>query len=117
MRDRNAAARATAQSLLDTAGSACAGSAWETDSKLRWADMDGDGHDDYVVLADNGSVWAWLNRGGDGHGGWQAWTQVATGVTTNADQVRFARVDARRQGGLRTDEPQRQVGRVAQPRR
>jgi len=32
---------------------------------LRFADMDGDGRDDYLIVGNDGSVQAWLNRGGD----------------------------------------------------
>ncbi|MET0342210.1 MAG: GDSL-type esterase/lipase family protein [Polyangiales bacterium] len=32
---------------------------------LRFADMDGDGRDDYLIVGNDGSVEAWLNRGGD----------------------------------------------------
>jgi len=66
------------------------GSASETASKVRWADLNGDGRDDYVVVNDNGSVNAWINQGGDGHGGWLDYGQVATGITSYADRVRFA---------------------------
>ncbi|GIE79261.1 hypothetical protein Aph02nite_52110 [Actinoplanes philippinensis] len=129
-----------------TTSPAPAGSAPETASKVRWADFDGDGRDDYWVIADGGAVHVWtnrgdstwsyqgqvatgltsdrrqvriadfdgdgkadylwiqpsgavrayLNRGGDGGGGWPLLGQVATGVTTNADQVRFADFDGDR---------------------
>ncbi len=44
-------------------------------------------------------VSVWLNRGGDGHGGWLPLGQVATGLTTDATHVRFADFD----GDGRTD--------------
>ncbi|AHH99332.1 FG-GAP-like repeat-containing protein [Kutzneria albida] len=65
----------------------------ETRSKVRWADLDGDGHADYLVLNDNGSVDAWINKGGDGHGGWIPWGQVASGLTTDRGRVRLADFD------------------------
>ncbi|GAA1700845.1 hypothetical protein GCM10009765_57970 [Fodinicola feengrottensis] len=63
-------------------------------SRVRLADLDGDGWADYVLMNQNGSFSVWLNRGGDGHGGWVAVGQVATGVTTDASQVQFADIDA-----------------------
>jgi len=65
----------------------------ETRSKVRWTDFDGDGRADYLVLNDNGSVDAYLNRGGDGHGGWTVLGQIATGLTTDRAQVRLADFD------------------------
>ncbi|MEV8373463.1 AbfB domain-containing protein [Kribbella sp. NPDC056861] len=61
--------------------------------KVRWADFDGDGKLDYLTVASNGAVQAFLNRGGDGRGGWSALGQVATGTTTDATRVRFADFD------------------------
>ncbi|ROR35810.1 FG-GAP-like repeat-containing protein [Kitasatospora cineracea] len=58
-------------------------------SRVRFADWDGDGRADYIVIQASGAVGVFLNKGGDGHGGWQDWGQVATGLA-NADQVRFA---------------------------
>ena len=68
-------------------------------SRVRFADFDGDGRVDYLLLNADGSVSVWLNRGGDGHGGWLPLGQVATGLTTDASHVRFADVD----GDGRTD--------------
>lgn len=34
-------------------------------AQVRFADLDGDGKDDYLVVADNGAINAWTNRGGD----------------------------------------------------
>jgi lysophospholipase L1-like esterase len=69
------------------------GSAPETTSKVRWADFDGDGREDYLVIADSGAVTVWLDKGGDGHGGWSSYGQVTTGLTTDRSQVRFADFD------------------------
>ncbi|NEA71498.1 FG-GAP-like repeat-containing protein [Streptomyces sp. SID13588] len=63
-------------------------------SRVRFADFDGDGRTDYVLINTNGSVTVYLNRGGDGHGGWSSLGQIATGVTTDATKVRFADFDA-----------------------
>ncbi|MGW6982325.1 FG-GAP-like repeat-containing protein [Streptomyces sp. NPDC054932] len=63
--------------------------------RIRWADFDGDGKPDYLNVADNGSVSVWLNRGGNpaGANGWQGIGQVATGLTTDRNRVRFADFD------------------------
>ncbi|WKK25752.1 FG-GAP-like repeat-containing protein [Streptomyces olivoreticuli] len=58
--------------------------------RVRWADFDGDGRADYITIADNGAINVHLNRGGDGHGGWQNLGQVATGATSDRTKVRFA---------------------------
>ncbi|MGW3078269.1 MULTISPECIES: FG-GAP-like repeat-containing protein [unclassified Kitasatospora] len=63
--------------------------------QVRFADFDGDGRTDYLVIEDSGAVKAWLNRGGDpaGAGGWYGIGQVATGVTTDRSRVRLADLD------------------------
>jgi lysophospholipase L1-like esterase len=63
-------------------------------SRVRLADYDGDAKVDYLWLNDAGAVQAWLNRGGDGRGGWQGLGQVAPGAAADHDQVRFARYTA-----------------------
>ncbi|MFJ6720979.1 MULTISPECIES: FG-GAP-like repeat-containing protein [unclassified Streptomyces] len=59
-------------------------------SRVRLADIDGDGRADYITIATNGSVSAYANRGGDGHGGWGSLGQIASGVTTVQSKVQFA---------------------------
>lgn len=61
--------------------------------RVRWADFDGDGRADYITIENNGSVHVWLNRGGDGHGGWVSYGQVATGLTTDRSRVRLVDFD------------------------
>ncbi|WP_181442555.1 FG-GAP-like repeat-containing protein [Streptomyces tateyamensis] len=61
--------------------------------RLRFADFDGDGKPDYITIEDNGQVNVWLNKGGDGHGGWQLLPKVAQGVTSDRSRVRFADFD------------------------
>ncbi|MFJ9691831.1 FG-GAP-like repeat-containing protein [Kitasatospora sp. NPDC101183] len=61
--------------------------------RVRYADFDGDGKADYLTVNQDGSVSVWLNKGGDGHGGWQSLGQVATGLTTDPTRVRFADFD------------------------
>ncbi len=71
-----------------------------TDRKrVRFADWDGDGRADYILISETGSVSVYLNRGGDGHGGWELADSVASGLTRDADQVRFVDFD----GDGRTD--------------
>ncbi|GAB7043524.1 MULTISPECIES: GDSL-type esterase/lipase family protein [Catenuloplanes] len=59
---------------------------------IRFADLDGDRRADYLVLnPTTGAVDAWLNRGGDGQGGWTARPTIAGGTGTG--NVRFANLD------------------------
>ncbi|MFD3538188.1 FG-GAP-like repeat-containing protein [Streptomyces sp. NPDC058662] len=69
--------------------------------RVRLADFDGDGRFDYLVVNSDGSVNAWINKGGDkaGSAGWQEIGQVATGLTADLTKVRFADWD----GDGRTD--------------
>ncbi|MFD4918739.1 FG-GAP-like repeat-containing protein [Streptomyces virginiae] len=72
--------------------------AWGTTTRVepvRFADWDGDGRADYVVIADNGAFVVHLNRGGDakGPGGWVSLGQVATGTTLERSRVRLADYD------------------------
>ncbi|WP_344024826.1 trypsin-like serine protease, partial [Streptomyces luteireticuli] len=60
---------------------------------VRFADVNGDGKADYLVVGDNGSVHAFLNKGGDGHGGWTDYGIIATGAGSPRNKVRFADVD------------------------
>jgi hypothetical protein len=74
------------------------GSAADPPQRVRFADVDGDGKADYLVVGDDGEVDAFLNRGGDRYNengatsGWQAHPQFARGGTgaTDASQVFFA---------------------------
>ncbi|WP_239148505.1 FG-GAP-like repeat-containing protein [Streptomyces anulatus] len=63
-------------------------------AQVRFADVDADGRADYLVVADDGSVRAWLNQGGNANGGWSSAIRLATGTGATGDQVRFADVDA-----------------------
>ncbi|MFJ6793504.1 FG-GAP-like repeat-containing protein [Streptomyces sp. NPDC091268] len=61
--------------------------------RVRFADWDGDGRADYLLISTTGAVTVYLNRGGDGHGGWDLRGDVATGLTRDPDQVRFVDFD------------------------
>ncbi|MEU7977149.1 FG-GAP-like repeat-containing protein [Micromonospora sp. NPDC049081] len=61
--------------------------------QVRFADLDGDGRDDYLVVGDQGQVRAWLNTGTGNGVGWASQGEVAPGVGATRDQVRFADVD------------------------
>ncbi|WP_050502839.1 FG-GAP repeat domain-containing protein [Streptomyces monomycini] len=62
-------------------------------SRVRFADINGDGKANYLVVDDYGAVRAWLNKGGDGHGGWSDRGQMATGSGAPGSCVRFADID------------------------
>ncbi|MFF3017335.1 GDSL-type esterase/lipase family protein [Streptomyces sp. NPDC057939] len=70
-------------------------------TRVRFADYDGDGRADYLHIAPNGNVTAYLNQGGDvsGPNGWKHIGRVAWGTTTAHEQVHFADQD----GDGRTD--------------
>ncbi len=63
-------------------------------TRVRLADFDGDGRADYWTVNSNGSVTTYVNRGGDGHGGWRHAGQTATGVTTDHTRVQLADLTA-----------------------
>ncbi|MGZ9934984.1 FG-GAP-like repeat-containing protein [Streptomyces sp. NC-S4] len=62
-------------------------------TRVRLADFDGDGRADYLYIAPDGGVTAYLNRGGDVGAGWQERGKVAWGTTRSHEQVRFADFD------------------------
>ncbi|EDY47710.1 conserved hypothetical protein [Streptomyces clavuligerus] len=66
-----------------------------TGAQVRFADVNADGRADYLAVAADGSVRAWLNQGGNGNGGWGSGTTLASGVTgATGDQVRLADLNA-----------------------
>ncbi|WP_079008331.1 FG-GAP-like repeat-containing protein [Streptomyces sp. XY431] len=68
-----------------------------TRDKLRFADINGDGRADYLVVQDNGAVLAWANAGGTGFGGWTNQGVFASGVGgATRDKLRFADVNGDR---------------------
>ncbi|MFD8934776.1 FG-GAP repeat domain-containing protein, partial [Streptomyces sp. NPDC059578] len=70
-------------------GQVATGSTQWSDRQVRFADLNGDGRADYLVVGPNGSVEAFQNV--DGKGAWTKLGQVATGSTQWSDrQVRFA---------------------------
>jgi lysophospholipase L1-like esterase len=65
-----------------------------TGSQLRFADINGDGRADYLNVASDSSVTAWLN-GGQGTSGW-IWSpqgKIASGIGAPGDEIRFADVN------------------------
>ncbi|MEV0973560.1 FG-GAP-like repeat-containing protein [Microtetraspora glauca] len=65
-----------------------------TRDKVRFADIDADGRDDYLMVQDNGVVLAWVNNGGEGSGGWINQGTFASGVSgATRDKLRFADVN------------------------
>ena len=58
---------------------------------IRFADLNGDGRDDYLAVADNGAVDAWLNGGGKKDDWvWSPQGTIATGVGEPRSSIRFA---------------------------
>ncbi|KAH8821022.1 hypothetical protein F5884DRAFT_850267 [Xylogone sp. PMI_703] len=56
-----------------------------------FADLNGDGRDDYLWVSPGGQVLAFLNGGGDpGHPNWIPQGIIASGVGATRDEVRFA---------------------------
>ncbi|MFD7784992.1 FG-GAP-like repeat-containing protein [Streptomyces nojiriensis] len=63
-------------------------------TRVRLADLDGDGRADYSTVNPNGSLTTYLNRGGDRHGGWHGAGQTATGLTSDHTRVQLADITA-----------------------
>ncbi|MGK5732827.1 FG-GAP-like repeat-containing protein [Streptomyces sp. URMC 124] len=57
-------------------------------------DIDGDGKADYLAVQDNGSVRAWINNGGTGHGSWIDRGKFASGAGEPGRKIRFADINA-----------------------
>ncbi|WP_162492567.1 FG-GAP-like repeat-containing protein [Streptomyces roseifaciens] len=57
-------------------------------------DIDGDGKADYLAVQDNGSVKAWINNGGTGHGSWIERGTFASGAGEPGRKIRFADINA-----------------------
>ena len=54
--------------------------------------MNGDGKADFIHLADNGAAILYINQGRRAAGGWGWWNwgQIASGVGTSRENIRFA---------------------------
>ncbi|MGW5003571.1 GDSL-type esterase/lipase family protein [Streptomyces hydrogenans] len=80
-------------------------SAWHGD-QVRFADIGGDSRADYLVVAANGALRAFVNEGGNGRGGWDDRGVVATGSSAwGGDQVRFADISGDGRGDYLVVEP------------
>ncbi|PCG87391.1 hypothetical protein CIB93_04375 [Streptomyces sp. WZ.A104] len=103
--DDNGAVRAYTNTANSTGGVkwtdqgyiASGSNAW-TGSQVRFADIGGDARADYLIVEPNGATRAFINQGGDGHGGWHYQGYIASGSNAwTGSQVRFAGIggDAR----------------------
>ncbi|WP_232295108.1 FG-GAP-like repeat-containing protein [Parafrankia sp. EUN1f] len=72
-------------------GEVAAGVTGGTREGLRFADIDGDGRDDYLMVDSQGQVRAWLNNLPSKR--WVEWGVVASGFGAALDQVRFADIN------------------------
>ncbi|WP_433797580.1 FG-GAP repeat domain-containing protein [Actinoplanes sp. CA-252034] len=64
--------------------------------QLRFADLNGDGRDDYLVIGDQGQVKAWLNSGTGNQVTWTSQGEIATGVGAAGGTVFFADINGDR---------------------
>ncbi|GAA4786645.1 hypothetical protein GCM10023329_41870 [Streptomyces sanyensis] len=64
-----------------------------TRDQIRFADADGDGRDDYMVVEGLGQTKVWLNRFGPGGGGWKYQGVFASGVGAARDSIEYADID------------------------
>ncbi|MGW4382510.1 FG-GAP-like repeat-containing protein [Kitasatospora sp. NPDC004531] len=62
-------------------------------SRVRFADIDGDGKADYNIINPDAAVTTYINQGGDGHGGWYLRPKIITGTTGNQNLVNFADIN------------------------
>ncbi|MFE0041955.1 FG-GAP-like repeat-containing protein [Streptomyces albireticuli] len=65
-------------------------------NNIRLADINADGKADYLIVDDNGAVRAFINNGGDNHGGWTNYGTIATGNGTPGNKIRFADINGDR---------------------
>ncbi|MEU9775920.1 GDSL-type esterase/lipase family protein [Streptomyces sp. NPDC047968] len=64
-----------------------------TRDQIRFADADGDGRDDYMVVEGLGQTKVWLNRFGPGGGGWKYQGVFASGVGAARNSIEYADID------------------------
>ena len=63
---------------------------------VRFADFDGDGHADYIVVGEDGSLDVWIFEGGGLQNGWTHRGKVAAGVGVPGNRVQLADVNGDR---------------------
>ncbi|WP_374206235.1 FG-GAP-like repeat-containing protein [Streptomyces roseoverticillatus] len=63
-------------------------------SKIRFADINADGKADYLVVEDNGSVHAWLNKTSGTKDDWDDRGIIAAGTGAPGNKIRFADINA-----------------------
>ncbi|KAH7161956.1 hypothetical protein B0J13DRAFT_430718 [Dactylonectria estremocensis] len=82
--------------LWNELGMIATGGSGRKGAGVRFADLNGDGRDDYIwVDSRNGAVYAWINRGAndDGSWAWQALGVVASGVGANTTNLQLADIN------------------------
>ncbi|MFI9643382.1 FG-GAP-like repeat-containing protein [Micromonospora sp. NPDC051925] len=67
-----------------------------TRDQVRFADLNGDGRADYLVVGDQGQVRAWLNTGTGNSVAWTSQGGIASGIGAAGDTIRFEDVNGDR---------------------
>ena len=65
----------------------------EPGDTVRFADLDGDGRDDYLIVGAQGKVTAWMNKSSPEALNWRFWGVVVPSKKVKQDHTRFADLD------------------------